>query len=226
MLLFKVLLLGLILSDADGRFTIKSDNGSSFLLGTKEKLKLKLVADIIAARPGDNVVIIADVDNIERLSQLDVGMSHATLIHNGELSNQMVEKLMRGHLKDNKQSFYLLLPSDIDGDEKIKELILTIQNLDSYAEVAVVYPTPVDVNQLYEDKKIYNVYVFNPIYSLPRVNYLGDELDTILFKMFRICRFCSDGVDLLQLVNTWRFNPGFRKPIQFKRSFLGNFHRN
>ena len=221
--LLKFLLLGLILSDADGRFTIKSHNGSN-TAQVEIKAKLRLVADIIAARPGDNIVVVADVDVIEEFSGVDVGMRYVTLIQAEKLSSRIVQKIAKVHLKDNKPSCYLILPSQMYPDSKIKGMISTVQSTDSYAKVAVIYPTFVNVKDLYEDKKIYNVQIFIPGPS-SSVHVGNNESDKIRYKMFRVCKVCSNGDDIIEAVNDWSFKFGFIQILQFKKSFQGNFHK-
>ena len=99
---------------------------------------------------------------------------------------------------------------------------MTIQDDDFFAKVAIVYDHPTDVKILYKNKRLYNIHIFNPSYSL-----LGDENigDNVVYRMFTVCRFCSDGKDSLDWINTWRYSTGFEDQIQFKMSFTANFHR-
>ena len=89
------------------------------------------------------------------------------------------------------------------------------------AKVAIVYDDTVDVKGLYIDQNIYNIYVFNP-----RNSYITDIQTDVIYKMFTICRYCADGDDLLETINTWRLRSGFSQPVEIKWSFRGNFHKN
>ena len=62
---------------------------------------------------------------------------------------------------------------------------------------------------------------------MPYINpMITEKTDEIVYKMFTICRFCDDGEDRLEMINTWRLTSGFRKILQFNLSFSGNFHKN
>ena len=62
---------------------------------------------------------------------------------------------------------------------------------------------------------------------MPYINpMITEKTDEIVYKMFTICRFCDDGDDRLEIINTWRLTSGFRKILQFNLSFSGNFHKN
>ena len=62
---------------------------------------------------------------------------------------------------------------------------------------------------------------------MPYINpMITEKTDEIVYKMFTICRFCDDGEDRLEMINTWRLTSEFRKILQFNLSFSGNFHKN
>ena len=149
MQLLKILLLSLLLAESDGRLMMKLESSSSSS-SVEMKTKLKLVADLIAGRPGENIVIVADIGHIEKFASLDVGFRYVTLIETGKITNQTVEALRRVHLKDNKPCFYIILPTQKDTDADIKRLISTVKE-DSYGKVSVVYPATVNVKDLYRD---------------------------------------------------------------------------
>ena len=98
----------------------------------------------------------------------------------------------------------------------MKSLISTVQSVDFNAKISVIYEEHVDVKSLYEDKMMYDIYIFNPYHNIQDRR----------FKMFTICRFCSNGDDMVDMVNTWSLRAaGFSRQVQFTMSFNGNFHK-
>ena len=186
-------------------------------------VKMKLITDIIAARQGRNIVIIAHLKDITDIPSIH--LEGTIKLEPIESIKETLGKLKLFHMKDNRPSFYMILPSTMDTDDEIKSLLSLIQDEDSDAEVTIIYNDSVDVENLYKDKKIYNIYVFNPDNSLPGDQSIKDNRNSVLYRMFTICRFCSDGHDTLDMVNTWRYTDGFRRQVQFKMSFTGNFHK-
>ena len=183
-------------------------------------IKLKLLGDIIASRQRSDIVIIANLDDLAEVLKTDLEMENVAILEPNIVANQTIEDLRIMYLKDNKPGFYILLPSIADTDENLKDLMSTIQAIDFSAKIAVVYEDMVDVEVLYRDKDIYNIYIFNPRYG-----FVTDIETEIIYKMITVCRYCADGDDLLELANTWRLNTGFSQPVQFKWSFTGNFHK-
>ena len=183
--------------------------------------KMGLITDIIAARRGENVVFIISIREIHIL-RVNFG---GTYIESDRVTEEMMEDLELLKLKNNKPCFYIILPIATDTDDKIEALITTIKNSDTDSTVAVVYDDPVDVVNLYRGKQFYNIHVFNPGYSMSKNNQVKDVSHKIEYTMFAICRFCLNGNDQLELVNTLRYNTGFRQQVQFKKSFIGNLHK-
>ena len=87
-------------------------------------------------------------------------------------------------LKDNNPCFYIILLSATDTDDQVKHMISKIQDEDFDAKVTVIYNDPVDVENLYQDKKIYNIYVFNPDHSLRGDQNKDDDRNSVLYRMF------------------------------------------
>ena len=189
-----------------------------------ESGKMKLIADITKAKPGNNIVMIAHLQDLEIISHVNIGVN--TKIETDKLEHQSIEDLKLVHLKDNIPNFYMLLLSKKDTNAKIQGLISIIQDTDFHAQISLLYEDPVNVEALYKDRNIYNIYIFSPDYTAYGSPIINDGTDRAIYKMFSICRFCDDGKDRLEKVNTWKLNLGFVQNLQFKLSFTGSFHKN
>ena len=181
--------------------------------------KVQLITDIINGNKDENVIIIGHLDDLMDLSRLTSGMGNIIILQVAAITNRMTENLKALRINDNKSSFYIILPDIKNTDESVNELISNIRSINAEDKIAVVYDDPVDVKELYEDKNIYNIYLF-----IPNSPYMVKEDDDALYKMFQICMFCNEGEDIIQLSNTWKVNSGFRRKIKFDKSFNGNFH--
>ena len=88
--------------------------------------KMKLVNDIVAKRQEENIVTIADSNDIGDFSNLDKGLAYVTMIEPRKVTKQMMADLKVLHLKDNTACFYIILPTAADTDEDVKALVLII----------------------------------------------------------------------------------------------------
>ena len=124
------------------------------------------------------------------------------------LSAATLKKQIANNIKLNRQSFYIIIQTDMDQVTKLMEII---QSIDYESKIAIVYSLSFDVISFYSKLRIYNVYLFTPA-------------DDTTYRMYDICRFCRDGKDDVQQINSWKMKLGFRRPVEFKSSFRGNYH--
>ena len=140
MIPLRFLLMMLIVSEAHGNLkealqTIQ--NTSNWQL--KESPKMKLIADIIEAKPGNNIVMNGHLQDLENVFKVNFGMNYATKMELDKLGYQDIQDLKRVHLQDNKPNFYMVLSSKKDTDAKIQALTSLIQNTDFNAQIAILY---------------------------------------------------------------------------------------
>ena len=101
-----------------------------------ESGKMKLIADITKAKPGNNIVMIAHLQDLEIISHVNIGVN--TKIETDKLEHQSIEDLKLVHLKDNIPNFYMLLLSKKDTNAKIQGLISIIQDTDFHAQISLL----------------------------------------------------------------------------------------
>ena len=93
-------------------------------------------------------------------------------------------------------------------------LIKKIRSIDYETEnkIAIIYSGNLDVT-FYKDCGIYNVYLF------------VQEVALVSYRVYDVCKFCQNGQDSVNWINTWSFTKGFREPPKFLPSFRGNYHQ-
>ena len=225
MRLSKAIILTLLLVEA--RCSLLNSLESSYNISftpQRMSVKMKLVTDIIANRNDENIVLIANLPDIADFSRLDIGTTYVTLLEPKSITDQTIRDLTILHLKDNKPCFYIALVDSSDTEDGISGLLSTIKDVDHDARVAVIYDHSVDVKDQYENRHLYNIYIFNPNHALTDDDMTEDKKE-IVYKMHSICRFCSNGIDTLMLTNKWGYSYGFQEEVTFPLSFSGNFHK-
>ena len=185
-------------------------------------VKEKLIADLITNRVTDSIVVVtASYDqNLIRsimtteFDTIDDDMNKTLALTNLQpdaITNILLEDIKLLNIKLNRQSFYILL---LDNHQEVVELIKQIQLIDWDSKIAVIYPEGFEDVRIYEDLKIYNIYLF-----------VEDAYrDDASYRIYDICRFCGeDSTDLINFMGTWKMKTGFKKMFTFQASFRGNF---
>ena len=127
------------------------------------------------------------------------------------------------NVKDNIPSLFILLVNHQVSQESLTGLISLIQDIDFTARVAVIYQNKMNVEKLYKNTKLFNIYIYIPYATLPR--YWPSAFSyKYSYGMFEICRFCNNGENKIQHINTWEYDKGFRYQLEIPKSFKNNFY--
>ena len=218
------LLLSLILgyiNITSGSLLSKLNDVASSIKPPGLSVEEKIVFDITQVRRNDSIVVVTDQGitgfstgiNSDGSSANGTTLSTSPPITNlqpGSLTNQTLEDLKVLNLKQNRNSFYILLLDD-QHHEKIK-LVDKIQSVDYQSKIAIIYRKSIDVVGYYKNLGIYNIFMYVVD------NYKFDAS----YRIYDVCRFCFHGEDKVELVNTWRYKSGFMGPVRFRNSFRGN----
>ena len=199
--LFGLLVCCLLLKAQGDLFTKIKTISSQGNKTVEENARLKLLSDVIKTREKENIVLVADGDEWNLLSDLttddtikdNVGLFTSTRLLPKDVKPGIVKDLAKVHLTDNKPAFYMIIVGEQDKPTAIRKMIATIQRNDYRAKITILFTTMgVDAVKLYERKKLYNIYVFTPY----------DIGFGIRYRMFDICQFCENGADVVVEINT------------------------
>ena len=201
---------------SSSRFHLQHQNDSR---NVKESLMMKLIEDMrrqLSSRMSLVWISMSDADESKAFrDSADFG----TVISSTKINNETINRLKVSHLKDNIPNFFIMPVQNASTEESLVSLMRKVQEVDYTAKLAVIYNFNIDVVKKFEDKKIYNVYFFIPAGQDEKIK---DEFAS--YRMFEVCRFCNDGQDKINQINSWSTSKGFRNPIQFPQSFKNNFY--
>ena len=201
--------------------------GSSGTLWQKSRIiealqlspKQQLVYDIIKTKSGENLILVTgneekDLASILTRHQQSLGdVISTTNIQISSITKEFVSDLRKmQNTTGNFPNFYLISLTDEQNEENLERVVKTIRTTDYDAKIAIIGSSVLDVLEFYKGTDPYDVYLFKP-----------HKKDTV-FEMFRSCRYCNQGADVVKMVNIWKEGFGFKLPLEFVRSFTGNFY--
>ena len=211
-----VILVYVILTASDGNLIEIREN-----LYKEISIAVRLVEDIVQARPDENKVLIGDRKSLSQLSTVgtylvkNFTVTFITILTSEMVTERTIKALTDVNLKDNKPNIFITIVSKEISNNSLAHVISTIRKVDYESRIVVINSTKTDLEQIYQN--IYNVYWFTSDDTQDRFK------SETLYRMMHICRFCKNGQDEVRQVNSWRYSKGFRHQLRFPMSFKSNF---
>ena len=184
--------------------------------------QIKLIQDLLSLIPSNrNIIFISPSPTISQILTESWIMENLPLIpftclDSSVFAENNEKRISKMQLHNgNKESFYIIIPTEDSEHEDIIQRIKEIQLLDHRSKIAVIHSVPTIGITTYQN--IFDVYLF-----VARANDLKEDV----YFMYDTCRFCQDGKSSIKNVNIWHNSTGFQYPFKLNPSFDGNFYGN